>query len=107
MSKVFNDDRNRYFSDVDNECFYLNSCIGLVIRKYRREKNLSGEELGSMTGYSQQQVSRYERGGSIFSLFVMMKFADALNVTLWELLDEVRRHYLTSGLDYNKNERWG
>lgn len=85
----------------------LNDCVGKIIRKLRREQHMSGEDLGALTGYSQQQISRYERGGCCFTLPVLMRFADALGVSMWDLLDKVRVFYIAGDDSYYPNDKWG
>ncbi len=91
----------------DDELNYLNSCVGAVIRKLRRERNLSGEILGGLTGYSQQQISRYERGGCNFTIPVLMRFADALDMSVWDLIDKIRVFYTTGNDNYYPGDKWG
>lgn len=86
---------------------HLNDCVGKIIRQLRRERHMSGEDLGALTGYSQQQISRYERGGSCFTLSVLMRFADALGVSVWDLLDKVRVFYIAGDDSYYPHEKWG
>lgn len=40
----------------------LRENIGQFLRYSRRERSLSGKELGNLLNISQQQISRYERG---------------------------------------------
>lgn len=91
----------------DDELNELNSCVGTVIRKLRRERNLSGEILGALTGYSQQQISRYERGGCYFTIPALMRFADALDMSVWELIDKIRVFYTIGNDNYDPNGKWG
>lgn len=91
----------------DDELNYLNICVGTVIRKLRRERNLSGEILGTLTGYSQQQISRYERGGCNFTIPVLMRFADAFNISVWDLIDKIRVFYITGNDNYYPDDKWG
>ena len=85
----------------------LNYCAGLVIRRLRRERSMSGDIFGRLTGYSQQQISRYERGDSAFTLPVLMLFADALGMTVWALLDQVQFFCSGNSVDYVLHDKWG
>ncbi|MEM8325518.1 helix-turn-helix transcriptional regulator [Morganella morganii] len=85
----------------------LNLCAGRIIRQLRRERHMSGEVLGVLTGYSQQQISRYERGGCCFTLSVLMRFAEALGVSVWELLEQVRGFYITDNNSYSMGYKLG
>ncbi|WP_274371616.1 helix-turn-helix domain-containing protein [Morganella morganii] len=89
------------------KCMHLNYCAGRVIRRLRRERQMSGDVFGGIAGYSQQQISRYERGESAFTLPVLMQFADALGMTLWSLLDQVRFFCLHNEGDYILPDKWG
>ncbi|MTC10772.1 helix-turn-helix domain-containing protein, partial [Providencia stuartii] len=40
----------------------FNIIVGKKIKRYRKEMNLTAEELGRYIGVSQQQISRYESG---------------------------------------------
>lgn len=94
-------------SDGGEKCVCLNQSVGRIIRKLRRERKMSGEILGGITGYSQQQISRYERGVTYFTLPVIMQFAGALEMNVWELLDKVRVFYITGVDNYHPHEVWG
>lgn len=85
----------------------LNYCAGRVIRRLRRERQMSGDVLGELTGYSQQQISRYERGETVVTLPVLGQFADVFGMTLWALLDQVRVSYINDADNYFLNDKWG
>ncbi|MGW5689024.1 helix-turn-helix domain-containing protein [Nonomuraea sp. NPDC003754] len=54
---------------------------GAIVRKARQAAGLTLAELGSRTGYSASQVSRYERGlAPLTDLLVLRRFAGALNI---------------------------
>lgn len=93
--------------DKGDKFTHLNDCVGKIIRQLRREQHMSGEDLGALTGYSQQQISRYERGGCCFTLSVLMRFADALGVSVWDLLDKVRVFYIAGDDSYCPHDKWG
>lgn len=60
----------------------INQAAGAVIRSLRKEKNLSGYDLGCLTGLSQQQISRYERGSNHLTLNLLIEILLALDTTL-------------------------
>ncbi|MEQ5033504.1 helix-turn-helix transcriptional regulator [Morganella morganii] len=64
----------------------IDKIAGSVIRSLRKENNLSGYELGNLTGISQQQISRYESGCSCLTLNMLINILFALNSTLDEFL---------------------
>lgn len=79
----------------------LDENIGRLIRELRIQKNLTTSDLGHMIGISQQQVSRYERGTSAFSLELIKKFAYIFNMTIWQFMDLV---YIIYYLDKESRE---
>ncbi len=60
----------------------INKSAGAVIRLLRKKKQLSGYEFGQLTGLSQQQISRYERGRNHLTLNLLIKMLIVLDVTL-------------------------
>lgn len=60
--------------------------LGDRIRRYRLAKRLSQAELGSRTGLSQRSVAYYEAKGSSPPPEVLVKMADALDVSTDVLL---------------------
>lgn len=60
----------------------LNLAVGDFIKKIRREKGITGNELGFMVGVSQQQISRYERGESNLSIDGLVRILTVMNITL-------------------------
>nr|WP_314266670.1 helix-turn-helix transcriptional regulator [uncultured Moellerella sp.] len=62
----------------------INENAGEVLRLLRKRKQLSGEDLGKLTGLSQQQISRYERGVNHLTLSLLVQFLVALDTTLDE-----------------------
>ena len=52
------------------------------IKRLRQEQNLTQGELGKKIGIHQKQISAYERGRNIPSTDILIKLADAFNVTL-------------------------
>ncbi|HCT9739276.1 TPA: helix-turn-helix domain-containing protein [Morganella morganii] len=59
---------------------------GKVIKRTRREKNISGFELGMRLNISQQQISRYERGLSKINIDVLADIANSLGIPLDTLI---------------------
>ncbi len=68
--------------------------IGERIRKYRRQKGLSQEQLGELVGFSQSKISKIENG-DWDSLSDLRLIAKALDVLIEELItdrsDEVKK----------------
>ena len=61
--------------------------IGDRIRKYRRQKGLSQEQLGELVGFSQSKISKIENG-DWDSLSDLRLIAKALEIPLEELVKE-------------------
>lgn len=57
------------------------------VRKYRKQKGLSQEQLGAMIGFSQSKISKIENG-DWDSLSDLRLIARALGVKLKDLIDE-------------------
>nr|WP_154325418.1 helix-turn-helix transcriptional regulator [Pantoea sp. 201603H] len=60
----------------------INHCTGKLIKKIRVEKGFTGSALGELTGLSQQQVSRYERGLSQITLIQLVRILIVLDISL-------------------------
>ena len=60
--------------------------VGSRIRSVRQSLNMSGEELGSRVGLSQQQISRYESGQSMMTIGILFLISEALNVPISRLI---------------------
>ena len=59
--------------------------IGERVRKYRRQKGWSQEQLGAMVGFSQSTISKIENG-NCDSLSDLRLIAKALEVPIEELV---------------------
>lgn len=62
--------------------------IGQRIRKFRKAKRLSQEELAELVGISTTHMSHIETGNTKLSLNVLVDIAAALNVLADDLLSE-------------------
>lgn len=60
--------------------------IGENIRKFRQKQGLTQTDLGVMVGVNCNSISAYERGINIPGVFNLLSIADALNVSLDELV---------------------
>ena len=61
--------------------------IGERVRKHRRQKGLSQEQIGAMVGFSQSKISKIENG-DWDSLSDLRLIAKALEVPIEELVKE-------------------
>lgn len=57
------------------------------LKQYRRDKNLTQQELADMLGVSNKTVSRWESGGGYPDIPLLVPLARALGVTVDDLLD--------------------
>lgn len=60
---------------------------GEKIKKARIHQHISQKRLGELIGTSQQMIAQYEKGIRKPKIETLTKIADALNVTLFSLLD--------------------
>lgn len=60
----------------------FSSIMGAEIAYLRRERLLSGKQLGDLVGLSQQQISRYETGVCEISTVTLFSLLHQLNVSL-------------------------
>ena len=87
--------------------------IGLRIRHFRTERNMSQEELGDLVGTTNRHIINIENGNKGPSLTLLVAIANALNVTSDDLLlDNLKRYgtlsdneLLSFMLDCNKTEK--
>ena len=62
--------------------------IGLRLKVARVKKRLSIRELSKITGLAEPTISRMERGIHQPALYTVVKYAEAVDVTLAELFKE-------------------
>lgn len=74
---------------------YINQCIGLVLREFRKCKGLSGAELAKLVGLSQQQISRYESGKNQVTLYMLFEILMVLDVSIEKFILELKKMYIT------------
>lgn len=73
--------------------------IGENIRKYRLLKQLSMQELGNAIHKSKAAVFKYEKGTSSIDIEVLLQIADALNISIDQLLPSKTSHTELSDKD--------
>lgn len=78
---------------IDNEKF------GKFISELRKEKNLTQKELAEKLYVSDKTISKWERGGSIPNVVLLIPIAETLGTTVTELLKGERIH-----TDINKKD---
>ena len=62
--------------------------IGEIIRKHRKLKNLTQEELGNKLFVSKQAVSKWERGQSCPDILILDELANILGVEIKDFFDQ-------------------
>lgn len=68
------------------------------LKKIRQEKGLTQDELGKRVGVHPNHISRYERGETSPSAEILKTFADALEVTIDELVVGNRKSQIISSI---------
>ncbi|HAT3810928.1 helix-turn-helix domain-containing protein [Morganella morganii] len=63
--------------------------VGALIRKLRKEKRMSGVDLGAELGISQQQISRYENATSEISVSTLINILAVFNITPVEFFTRI------------------
>ncbi|EMX6285266.1 helix-turn-helix transcriptional regulator [Providencia rettgeri] len=70
--------------------------VGKQIRWLRKNRNLSGKELGFRVNLSQQQISRYERGVNILDvemLFILLSELDcSFDLFIQDVAEEMKKN---------------
>ena len=60
----------------------------LVIRKIRRDRDITQKQLGELVGVTQQAVTKWEKGLAAPRVSMLPKIAAALDCSVGELLGE-------------------
>ncbi|HEI9844726.1 TPA: helix-turn-helix transcriptional regulator [Morganella morganii] len=63
--------------------------VGALIRKLRKEKRMSGVDLGAELGISQQQISCYENATSEMSVSTLINILAVFNITPVEFFTRI------------------
>lgn len=75
----------------------LRSRVGERIRMWRRRRSLSQAALAEVAGVTQSSLSNYENGKRDVSVWVLVRIADELDVSLEELTGHRRRPHHSGG----------
>lgn len=68
--------------------------LGKVIRKLRKQKNLSQEEFAHQCGLHRTYVGAIERGEKAMTIVTVAKFAHALEISLSRLFLELEEEFV-------------
>lgn len=60
---------------------------GKILRKLRKERNMSQEEVALFAGVGKSQISKYERGENSPTLDIAVLIAKCLGVSVDEMVD--------------------
>lgn len=66
----------------------LTATIAKNISAYRKRASLTQSELAEKIGYSDKSVSKWEQGGGLPDVYVLMQIAEICGVTIDELVSE-------------------
>jgi transcriptional regulator with XRE-family HTH domain len=64
--------------------------LGEAIRRVRRKQEISQEKLALMAGVDRSYVGRVERGDNNVAVLTLLKLAQALDVSLKDLMKEAK-----------------
>ncbi|ENG4185988.1 helix-turn-helix transcriptional regulator [Providencia rettgeri] len=82
---------------IEDDRLVFTMLVGREISYLRKEKGLSGAELGRSVGLSQQQISRYERGRVRLDLGLMIYLLSKLDISFNDFIirvaKETKRNY--------------
>ena len=104
-----------YFSlSLEGESNMEQQKIGGFLKKLRKEKNLTQEQLAEIMGVSNRSVSRWETGANLPDLDILIQIAEYYDVELREILDGERKNEhmdekmketVLKVADYSNNEK--
>ena len=77
----------------------LSQYCGVVLRRIRKDNNLTGADLAKILNISQQQVSRYERGVTKFTVDMLLSMSIALNVSFESVIKNIIAEIKVSKMD--------
>jgi transcriptional regulator with XRE-family HTH domain len=82
--------------------------IGERLRQLRKQKNMSQGDVGEKTGLMPAYISRVENGHTVPSVATLEKFAQALEIRIYELFyDGEEPPALISGMPLKAAPFWG
>lgn len=79
-----------------------NERLGQLIRAFRKNKDLTMQELGKLVGVAGSQISKYERGKNTISVPMLIELSKALEVSSWETLTKLEGGAVPLYLDVSK-----
>jgi transcriptional regulator with XRE-family HTH domain len=82
----------------------LDAVLGERIRRRRRELQFTQSALGAKLGITFQQVQKYENGTNRISATMLLKLADALGMSVSEILQDVETPDAPTGIETQASE---
>ncbi len=80
----------------------MSNNVGLNIKKYRKEKGLTQEELANKIGKSTITIRKYESGDILPSIYNVAKIALVLGISNTDIIGEVEEY---TGSDINREDK--
>ena len=77
-----------YYNSMEENTLLLNKRIGYNIMAYRKSIGLTQAELAERINYSDKSVSKWESGGGVPDIYVLIQLAEIFGVTVNELVAE-------------------
>ena len=77
----------------------LSYYCGVVLKRIRKDNNLTGADLAKILNISQQQVSRYERGVTKITVDMLLSISIALNVSFESVIKNIIAEIKISQMD--------
>ena len=77
-----------YYNNMEENTLLLNKRIGHNIMAYRKSMGLTQAELAERINYSDKSVSKWESGGGVPDIYVLIQLAEIFGVTVNELVAE-------------------
>ena len=76
--------------------------IGKVIKKYRKMKGITLEQLANMIGLNPTVLSNIENGTVEIQIFILKKIANALGITVDEIIEEAEKEDMKTKPETNQ-----
>lgn len=86
-----------------NSSFLLSEKVGFLIRELRSSKKMSGKQLASMIGVSQQQISRYESGKSKLTIDQLETISSAFDMSIWIFMNTLQFNFYIDNKNNDNN----
>lgn len=78
--------------------------LGESIKRIRKEKGITQKQLGEKLGISQAAIGQFESNKANPKIETIQKIADALNVTVNEIIPNSDDKYMKIGLEYSATD---